>query len=142
MLGVVRYGGWVRLREKATDRVVPEPRLRRESVEQSQEDYLPEELQQIYLSRQATPQPLGNRPLIVLGAGKRNQPPGTPDALWAKLRAEKDDQIRDLGKLSSNSKVIFDPPSGHAIHSDNPQLVARAIEEVLNSVQNATPLTP
>jgi len=44
---------------------------------------------------------------------------------------EKDGQRIDLSRLSSNSKFVLDPSSGHNIQNDNPQLVARAIEEVL-----------
>lgn len=142
VLGSLRYGGWVRLREKAVHRAVPEPHLEGTppAVYSPNEDYLPEELQQIHLSRQGNPRPLGNRPLIVLGAGRRPQPPGTPDDLWKELKQEKDEQIRDLGTLSGNSKVIFDPSSGHALHADNPRLVAQAIREVLEALVNKTQL--
>lgn len=137
-------GRWVRLREQAKDRVVPEPR--REGRVSTQynpdEDYLAEEFQQLYLSRQANPVPLGNRPLIVLGAGKRPAPPGTADSLWNVLRAERDEQVRDLAGLSRNSKFVLDPSSAHAIHHDNPQIVARSIREVLEAVSRGTRLGP
>ena len=35
--------------------------------------------------------------------------------------------------LSRNSKLVRDPASGHQIHVENPQLVARAIEEVVEA---------
>jgi pimeloyl-ACP methyl ester carboxylesterase len=144
MLGSVRYGGWVRLREKATERPVPEPR--REGKARAQynpdDDYLAEEFQQIYLSRKANPEPLGKRPLIVLAAGRRPAPPGTSEDLWAQLRVEKDGQRVDLSRLSSNSKFVLDPSSGHAIQIDNPQLVARAIEEVLAAASKGIRLSP
>ena len=143
VLGSGRYGGWVRLREKATaGRVVPEPRRegKASSEYRPEDDYTAEEFQQMYLSRQANPQPLGNRPLIVLGAGKRPKPPGTSDEKWKELRRERDEQVQDLAQLSRNSKFILDPSSGHAIHNDNPQLVARAIEEVLEAASKGIPL--
>jgi pimeloyl-ACP methyl ester carboxylesterase len=144
MLGSVRYGGWVRLREKAAERPVPEPRREGRASTQynPEDDYMAEEFQQIYLARKANPEPLGQRPLIVLAAGRRPAPPGTSEELWAQLRVEKDGQRIDLSRLSSNSKFVLDPSSGHAIHKDNPQLVARAIEEVLAALSKGARLAP
>ena len=143
VLGSVRYGGWVRLREKAAaGRVVPEPRRegKASSEYRPEDDYMAEEFQQMYLSRKANPEPLGNRPLIVLGAGKRPKPPGTSDEKWKELRQERDEQVQDLAHLSRNSKFILAPSSGHAIHNDDPELVARAIEEVLEAASKGVPL--
>lgn len=95
----------------------------------------------MHLSRQANPVPLGSRPLIVLGAGKRPQPPGTPEELWKALRLERDQQVQDLARLSRNSKFVLAPSSSHAIHNDNPELVARAIEEVLEAASKGVPLS-
>lgn len=144
MLGSVRYGGWVRLREKAAGRNVPEPRRDGKTSTQynPEDDYLAEEMQQIYLVRKANPEPLGNRPLIVLAAGRRPAPPGTSEDLWTQLRVEKDGQKIDLSRLSSNSKFVLDASSSHAIHIDNPQLVARAIEEVLAAASKGLHLVP
>ena len=143
VLANVRYGGWVRLREKAAaGRVVPEPRLEgKASAEyKPEDDYMAEEFQQMYLSRKANPEPLGDRPLVVLGAGKRPKPPGTSDEKWNELRQERDDQVQDLAHLSRNSKFILAPSSGHAIHSDDSDLVARAIDEVLEAASKGVPL--
>jgi pimeloyl-ACP methyl ester carboxylesterase len=139
----LRMDRWVRLREQATGRVIPEPHLvGRVSTQYNEEDdYQAEEFQRIYLSRQANPEPLGNRPLIVLAAGKRPAPPGTSDELWSQLRVEKDGQRIDLARLSRNSKFILDPSSRHEIQIDNPQLVARAIDEVLEAVSKGNRLT-
>jgi pimeloyl-ACP methyl ester carboxylesterase len=140
----LRAGRWLRLREQATGRVVPEPRRKGAASTQynPEDDYLAEEFQQIYLSRKANPEPLGNRPLIVLGAGKRPAPPGTSEDLWAQLRVEKDGQRIDLSRLSRNSRFILDPSSGHGIAADNPQLVARAVEEVVEAVSKGIRLAP
>ena len=144
VLGSVRYGGMVRLREKAAGRPVPEPR--REGKPRTQynpdDDYLAEELHQMYLARKAKPDSLGTRPLIVLAAGKRRAPPGTSEDQWTQLRIERDGQLIDLSRLSGNSKFILDPSSSHAIHIDNAQLVARAIEEVLAALSNGAALVP
>src|SRR5206468_7807904 len=120
-LGSIRYGGWVRLREKATGRVVPEPRREGKPATQynPEDDYMAEEFQQIYLSRKANPEPLGNRPLIVLGAGQRPKPSGTSDEKWKELRQEKDEQVQDMAHLSQNSKFILALSSRHAIHNDD-----------------------
>jgi len=132
----VPLGRWVRVRDQARDRVVPDPR--REGNVSTQynpdDDYLAEEFQALYLSQQASPQPLGARPLIVLGAGKRPPPPGTSDSLWGVLRSARDQQVLDLASLSRNSKFVLDTASSHAIQQDNPSLVAQAIQEVLEAV--------
>jgi pimeloyl-ACP methyl ester carboxylesterase len=137
-------GRWVRLRELAKDRIVPEPRREGKASAQynPDEDYLPEECQQLYVSRKANPVPLGNRPLIVLGAGKRPAPPGTSDSLWQVLRRERDEQVRDLAGLSRNSRFVLDSSSGHGIQQDNPQIVVRSIREVLEAASRGTQLVP
>ncbi len=138
VLANARYGGWVRLREKARDRPVPEPRLEGPPPGprfNPDDDYLPEEMQLLFLARKDDPAPLGKRPLIVLGAGKRPQPPGTTEDSWKQMQQEKDEQVRGLAGLSHNSKFILDPLSGHSIHSDNPKLVASAVEEVTIAVK-------
>jgi pimeloyl-ACP methyl ester carboxylesterase len=142
MLGSVRYGGWVRLREKATGRAVPQPRREGKAATRynPDDDYMAEEFQQIYLTRKVVPVPLGDRPLIVLGGQKRTRPPGTPDEFWRQLQQEKDEQMADLARLSRNSKLILDPTSGHTIHTQHPHLVARAIEELLEAATKGVPL--
>jgi len=144
MLGVVKYGGWVRLREKATGRPLPEPGLgpKANGPEDPETDYLAEEMQRIHLAHQANPQPLGDRPLIVLAGGKRKPPPGTPDDHWQRLKQEREEQVAGLAALSKNSKFIRDAESGHALHRDNPQLVVRSIWEVLEAVAKGKKLNP
>lgn len=140
----VRAGRWVRLREQATGRVIPEPRREGKVSTQynAEDDYLAEEFQRTYLSRRANPEPLGARPLIILAGGRQPPPPGTSEELWKELSREKNEQKIDLARLSRNSKFVRDPSSGHNIHTDNPQLVARAIEDVLEAASNGTRLVP
>ena len=137
-------GRWVRLRELAKGRRVPEPRrdMTPSGAPDANIDYDPEEFQLTYLARLKDPQPLGQRPLIVLGAGKRPAPPGTADSLWARLRAERDSQVKDLAGLSQNSRFVLDPTSGHGIQNDNPVLVVRAIQDVIRAVSQRTRLSP
>lgn len=134
----------VRLREEATGRAVPEPRREGEASVQYDpaEDFLPEEFQQMYLSRKANPVPLGDRPLIVLAGVKPEPPPrGASEAEWTALRQEKAEEKADLARLSRNSKLVRDPSSGHNIPSDNPSLVVRAVEEVLEAASKGIRLT-
>jgi pimeloyl-ACP methyl ester carboxylesterase len=143
VLGSGRYGGIVRLREKAAGRPVPAPRrsLAPATPEDPTADYMAEEFQLLYLARQRVPRTLGQRPLVVLAAGKRPAPPpGIAEDVWKTLRDERDEQVRDLVDLSSNARFVRDPASGHAIHRDNPALVARSIEDVLDAVVNGTRL--
>jgi pimeloyl-ACP methyl ester carboxylesterase len=142
MLGSMRYGGWVRLREKAEGKPIPEPQLTNKisPAYDSTADYMAEEFQKIYLSSIKKGQSLANRPLVVIGAGKRKQPPGTPDEQWMVIRAERDKQIQNLISLSTNSKFILDTNSGHLIHYDNPNSVAEAIEMVIKSIETKTKL--
>jgi pimeloyl-ACP methyl ester carboxylesterase len=141
----LRVNRWVRIRELATGRAVPEPRQEGTISKgyNPDDDYLAEEMQQIFLSRQANPESLGNRPLIVLAAAKPGPPPpGTSQELAEQLGREKDEQKSDLAKLSRNSKLVRDPSSGHNIHVDNSQLVANSINEVVDAATKAIRLAP
>jgi len=142
VLGSMKYHGWVRLREKAMGKAIPEPQIK-DSISPGYDttaDYMAEEFQKMYLSSVKKPQGLGSRPLIILGAGIRQQPPGTPDEQWKEIRNERDKQIRDLILLSKNSKFILDPKSGHSIQNDNPEIVAKAIQMVIHSITSKTKL--
>lgn len=136
VLGSLKYGGWVRLREKATGKPIPQPQLDLavNPGYDSTADYMAEEFQKIYLSAQQHPRQLGNRPLIIIGAGIRNQPPGTPDEQWKQLRAERDEQVRSLTVLSGNSKFILDPKSSHNVQNDDPAIVAQAIKMIIDQI--------
>lgn len=144
VLGSMRYGGWTRLREKAAGSPVPAPQLK-DSVSpgyDSTADYMAEEFRQIYLYRQRHTQALGNRPLVVIGAGIRSQPPGTPDAQWKQLREERDAQVKELTSLSAGARFILATHSTHQVQNDEPAVVAQAIEAVLEAVRRHQPLTP
>ena len=82
--------------------------------------------------RETNPAPLGDRPLIVVGAGKRVQPPGTTTEQWNDMRSARDRRVEELSKLSRNSRFIRDPTSSHNVQHDNPKLVATAIQELVN----------
>lgn len=132
-----RVGRWARIRELAAGRPIPEPRSegkRAESYDPNA-DYFADELQALYEHRRTNPQPLGERPLFVIAAGRRPAPRGTPDSLWRDLRREKEEQLRDLALLSHKARFTVDAASGHQIPSENPALVARAVEAVVEAVR-------
>lgn len=142
VLGSMKYGGWVRLREKALGKPIPKPQVK-DSISigyDSTADYMAEEFQNIYLSSIKHPQQLGNRPLIILGAGIGQKPPGTPDEQWEKIREEKDKQKRGLTTLSGNSKFILASKSSHSIQNDDPEIVVKSIQMVINSISSKTKL--
>ncbi|WP_461398711.1 alpha/beta fold hydrolase [Flavitalea sp.] len=143
VLGSMRYGGMVRLREKATGKPIPSPQLTKKESPgyDSTADYLAEEFQLLFLAGKTNPQQLKTRPLIVLGAGIRNQTPGTTEEQWKNLREERDNQVSELARLSANGILIVDPKSRHAIQNDNPAIVASAIEKVIKSFESKVPLT-
>lgn len=142
VLGSMRYGGWTRIREKAMGKPVPKPQIKDSisSVYDTTTDYMAEEFQMIYLSTTKNPRALGDRPLIVIGAGIRKQPPGTPDDQWKQLRAERDKQVEQLTSISGNSKFILDARSGHMVHYDNPEIVAKAILDVIAAIKHKSKL--
>ena len=129
----------VRLREQAS-RAVPEPRRLIGGVDGV---FLAEDLQELFVARQSHPQPLGARPLLVIiGTRPEPVPPGVDESVWRDFRRETEELKADLPQLSSNSKVVRDPSSGHEVHTDNPRVVAQAIEEVSNAAQTRARLVP
>mgnify|MGYP002633472052 CR=1 FL=1 len=52
---------------------------------------------------------------------------------WNDLQREKFKEKEDLAKLSRNARFVVDPSSGHDVHVDNPQLVAQAIQQVIEA---------
>jgi pimeloyl-ACP methyl ester carboxylesterase len=137
-------GKWVRVREGAKDRAIPPVQATlSKSPSPPADNFWAEELQQMYEARKKTPEPLGDRPLIVLAGGKPStRPADTPPDLWNEIHKEKADQKAELARLSRNGKLVRDPSSGHHIHVDNPELVARSIEEVIQAASQGKKLSP
>jgi pimeloyl-ACP methyl ester carboxylesterase len=94
------------------------------------------EFQERYLARQASPTPLGTRPLIVVVRTRPDPIVNVP----RDIQDEKAAELLDQPRISRNSKLVTDPASGHHIHVDNPRLVANAIEQVVISASNGTRL--
>ena len=109
----------------------------------SAEDFWADELQQMYMERKNTKQPLGDKPLIVLIAGREeNRPQGMAEDDWKKITEEKRQQKLGMGGLSSNSRVVVDPQSGHHVQLDHPDLVVRSIHDVLVAIRSHSRLKP
>ena len=87
----------------------------------------------MFEERNRNPRTLGDLTLVVLAAGRLE---GMP----ADLQKEKEEQKQDLARLSSNSRFIRDPGSGHHIHIENPALVLQAVRNVIEAVRTGRPL--
>jgi pimeloyl-ACP methyl ester carboxylesterase len=84
---------------------------------------------------------LGDRPLVVLSAGKQAQLPGISDSsqvLWEGLWAELQNE---LATLSSNVVHRTIPDSDHYIQLFDPGAVIDAVSMVITSVRGNTPLS-
>lgn len=85
------------------------------------------------------PNTLGDMPLVVLshGIAERRSFLGAPMSRAQATQAESTWQLlqRELAKLSSNSQHIIATDSGHSIQADAPQLVVRAVADVLAQVR-------
>jgi len=106
------------------------------------DDFWPEELQVMYAARRVNASPLGNKPLVVLIAGKSDNPPSEVSAEeWRRLVDEKRQEKMNMVNLSRNHALIVAEHSGHHIQLDEPELVVRAIERVVESVRKQTNLS-
>lgn len=106
------------------------------------EDYLPEELKELY-ERSSAPHPLGDRPLITIVALRNDPAPrGVAREEWDRLFEEKLAQKRGYAGLSTNSRVADDPKAGHTVQLDDPAAVVTAIRDVLKAVRQHTQLKP
>lgn len=90
-----------------------------------------------------TATPLGDKPLVVVSAGRlswgeRDRETGTPyaAAVQAHVRSE-----AFLASLSRNSRFLVARASFHLVHLDEPALVIGAIEDVLAAARSGTKLS-
>lgn len=77
---------------------------------------------------------LGELPLIVVRRGKTAQPPSADDLHHQQVQER-------LAKLSTDSILIVAKDSGHNIALDQPNLVADAVQRMLQALRNDTHLT-
>ena len=132
-----KQGQWLRVRDQSEGRAVPPPRVRLGGDSAMRfydptRDYWGEEFQAIHDARIANPRMFGDVPLIILGAGREDPPPGVSPELWVELRAERRTQLADLTALSSKARLIRDSLSGHDIPKDNPDLIAACIASAVS----------
>jgi pimeloyl-ACP methyl ester carboxylesterase len=100
------------------------------------EDFWAEELQEMHAARAGTPQMLGDIPLVVLVGGRSEEaPPGISTEEWSRLAAEKRRQKTELADLSPDAVVIVAEKSGHHIQLEEPEVVTKAIGQVVNSAR-------
>lgn len=102
-------------------------------------DHWPEAFQTFHDARVANPRPLGDPS----AAGDRRRPGRAAARVSAEvsapLRAERRTQLADLVSLSSHSRLIWDPTSGHDIPADDPSLIAALIREVVLTTMGLEP---
>jgi len=103
----------------------------------SEMNWSPEDVENLYENRGKAGYTLGNIPLIVLTRGSGGFE-GRQDS--AELENERLAMQEELAGLSSNSKHIVDKNSGHNIHLEDPKIVISAIEEVIQAVRTKRPL--
>ena len=95
------------------------------------ETWLPEEFQQIHNERAGEKYPLGDMPVVVLGARRANPGDFTP----------RQAELNDMASLSRNSRLVVDEQSSHHIQWDNPALVIQSIRDVFDSAKKHAVLT-
>jgi pimeloyl-ACP methyl ester carboxylesterase len=104
------------------------------------EDFWPEELQQLHEDRLVTPQPLADKPLVVIAAGREEAlPHDATDEQRAQFRVvmeEKREQKKNLASLSTNSLFFIDSLSGHHIQLDDPATVLRAVALAVEAIRS------
>jgi len=106
-------------------------------VREQDDEYMSAELQHLYDERRRRPRSLGNRPLAVVASSRADAaPPGTAAELWDQLLEEKRREKVSLTGLSTRSKLVGDPTSGHDIQRDNPSLVADTIATLVAAASN------
>ena len=108
----------------------------------SSDNYLAEELAQMYAHEQRVPVPLGDMPLITIVAGRADLAPnGASQEEWTALVSEKMSQKRAFAKLSHNSEVVVDANAGHRVQLDDPDVVVKAIQDVQTACSKHTHLS-
>jgi pimeloyl-ACP methyl ester carboxylesterase len=93
-------------------------------------DWSPEDVARLYTTRDIDTCPLADRPLVVVS----REQGGYRDAATVsatELEAERIRQQRDLLRLSRNSRQIIAAGSGHLVQLEMPDLVVRAIRDVV-----------
>jgi pimeloyl-ACP methyl ester carboxylesterase len=77
----------------------------------------------------------GNKPLVVISGGAKEPQQGDEQWSSAELKIHSEKLQKDLLNLSTDSRQIIAKKSGHQIHIDEPELVAKAIESVIDKLK-------
>jgi pimeloyl-ACP methyl ester carboxylesterase len=93
--------------------------------------YWAEEFNKLYEDSLYT---MGNKPLYLLSSGREAFNKNS-DSAMRKIWMEKLEQKEKMSHLSTNSKHLITTRSRHEIHIDEPQLVIRAIHDVVVAVR-------
>ena len=107
---------------------------------ESEFTFLGEELDALYQRTQANPQPLGNKPLIVLARDAANYPQAPEGMTIEQLNNDRKRLQKELGGLSGNGRVVFVKDSRHEIHLDKPEVVTLAIRDVVEAARTGARL--
>ena len=125
------------------DRVPPNERVQFEDNLQALEGLDVPTLLAGFKDLEASGRTLGDKPLVVLVAGR--VPEGTPAEIMTQARAElaaRQASQQRLTQLSTNSLLLVIKDAGHHIPHDNPTVVARAVTAVIQAARNNTRLDP
>ncbi len=106
-----------------------------EEARQGEFQYLPEELGQLYQQTAQHPQPLGDKPLIVLTRDAAGYPRAPEGMTVEEVNADRKRLQGELAHLSLNSKLVVVKDTAHEIHLDQPAVVAGAIREVVEAAR-------
>jgi pimeloyl-ACP methyl ester carboxylesterase len=96
-------------------------KLKPEHYQADNDPYWGEEFDELFKYRVANKFSLGKKPLVILISTKDK----------SELGKEKVKQKIALKDMSKESKVIFDETSGHHIQIENPDLVVKSIQDIL-----------
>jgi hypothetical protein len=89
---------------------------------------IPDNMEQL----RAAPMKLGDKPLIVISRGKKEDSPDSPEELDRTEQAWRSFQT-DLAGRSTKGKQIIAEKSGHYIQFDQPELVIDAIRQIVEA---------
>lgn len=95
-------------------------------------DYTGQEFARLYEARTAHPHVLGDLPLVVLIARKREVPNNLPPE-WFVSNEEINQQDEQLARMSTNGKFIYAENSAHLIPYYEPEVVTQAIRSVMDA---------
>jgi pimeloyl-ACP methyl ester carboxylesterase len=101
-------------------------------AQNAETDWAPEELARMHDERVGLRATLGDLPLLVLARTAGGYPDGMSVSATDLERERRDLQL-DLSRLSTRGQLVYAPHSGHNIHIEDPDLVVRALRDVVTA---------